>query len=84
MLFRSRLAIPSIQRLALGATFFYSPDIISFFDVKKFIEFSGRVEYELLPQASLFIGYQQFTGTTKSDVVFDVDKGLRLGGRIEF
>ena len=78
-----RYSIPKIRRVILGVDGYYAPPIVSFLDAENFYEVAGRFEFEVLPTASVYIEYRQFTmGYDKRE--FHVDKGGRVGMEINF
>ncbi len=56
------LYIPdSWNGLGLGVHYFTAPNIVSFLDAESLTEFGGRLDYQLTPQASLFLGYDNIS-----------------------
>lgn len=47
------------HRFGIGAHLYYAPDITSFMDAKRFQETGIRVDYQILPQAFVYVGYRQ-------------------------
>jgi hypothetical protein len=47
------------HRFGIGGHIYYAPDITSFQDAKRFQETGIRVDYQLLPQAFVYLGYRQ-------------------------
>ena len=47
------------HRFGIGGHVYYAPDITSFMDAKSFLETGIRVDYQILPQAFLYVGYRQ-------------------------
>ena len=43
--------------ISLKGELFFGPDIMSFQGLENYLELTGRVEYQLLDQASIFLGY---------------------------
>ncbi|MDH4274445.1 MAG: YfaZ family protein [Gammaproteobacteria bacterium] len=79
-----RYAIPGVTRLAIGGDAFYAPSIVSGLDADNYIEYSGRVEYEILPQAGIFVGYRYMGGDDTHKVRIDINKSVHLGLRVTF
>ncbi len=73
-----------MDRLTLAAEGFYAPSIVSFLDTERFWEVAGRVQYAVLPTAEAFIEYRKFYAELDSGAGVSIDKGIRLGLRIEF
>lgn len=47
------------HRLGLGGHVYYAPDITSFMDAETFLEAGIRLDYQILPQAFIYVGYRQ-------------------------
>lgn len=47
------------HRFGIGAHAYIAPSITSFMDANRFEELGGRVDYQLLPQAFVYLGYRQ-------------------------
>ena len=52
-----RFAPLNWRGFGIGAQYFYAPDIVTFSDAENLSEFGARVDYELMPQARVFIAY---------------------------
>ncbi len=76
--------LSQIDRLTLGAEGYYAPSIVSFMDTERFWEVAGRVQYAVLPTAGAFIEYRKFYADLDAGGGVSIDKGIRLGLRIEF
>jgi len=61
------------HRFGIGGHFYYAPDITSFQDAKTFSEAGIRIDYQLLPQAFVYVGYR----TIEVDIV-DGPKNVEL------
>ena len=55
------------HRFGIGAHLFYAPGITSFMDAERFQETGIRVDYQVLPQAFVYVGYRQ--------IEVDIDNG---------
>jgi hypothetical protein len=56
--FGGRLRFSPIPRLGIGGHFYYAPDITTFMDSDAYQEVGLRVDYQLLPQAFVYIGHR--------------------------
>lgn len=79
-----RFAIPQNKRVVLGVDGYYAPPIVAFLDADRFWEAAGRVEYEVLPQASAYVEYRKFYVETDSGGEGALEKGFRVGMEINF
>ncbi len=83
---------PQINRLGLVAQLYFGPDITTFGDAEKFWDFSGRAEYEVLPEAAVYVGYRNVRARLERNVPgnpgnsrdVDLDKGWHIGVRMSF
>lgn len=77
---------PSLSRLGIVAHVNYSPNITTYGDAERFTDFGLRLEYEVLPVASAYVGYRQvdvkLDRRNMSDV--DVDETVFVGIRLSF
>ncbi len=77
-----------VHRLGIGGSFYYSPEITSFMDCKKYYETNVRVDYQVLPQAFVYANYRNIevdvdvNGATATGV--ELDKGLSIGMKLLF
>ena len=72
------------RRLGLITSLYYSPSIVTFGDTDRYAEFGARAEFEIIPQAVVYLGYRwiKFGLEAKSDVI--LEEGAHLGVRIIF
>src|SRR5512143_938600 len=47
-----------VHRLGLGASAYYAPRIASFMDGKHYSEYGVKIDYQLLTQAFIYVGYR--------------------------
>jgi hypothetical protein len=79
-----RFSLPPATRLGIVGELYFSPNIVTYRDAERFVEAAVRTEYELIPQASAYIGYRRisFSLVNKTDAVLDT--GFNAGVRISF
>ena len=66
--------------LGVGFQYYYAPDILSGADAEGIVEYGVKLDYQLTPQANLFVGYQKIVADIKErqgDI--DIEKGFLLG-----
>lgn len=73
------------HRLGIGGYFYYAPDITAFQDAKTFQEGGVRIDYQLLPQAFVYVGYRNI----EVDIVngpdnVELDDGAHIGIKMLF
>ncbi len=79
-----RFAPPFASRFGLAGQFYFAPDIVTFGDADRYIETGVRLEYEILPQALVYVGYRKikFGLEVRPDVT--LDEGAHVGVKITF
>lgn len=50
--------IPNITNLSVRADIYYAPDVLSFDDIEKNLDMSVRVQYRIIEQAWVYLGYR--------------------------
>jgi hypothetical protein len=75
---------PRFNRLGLVAQFYYGPDVTTFGDAKKFWDFNARAEFEVLPEAAVYVGFRNVRTRLTNHVDVDLDKGWNIGLRMSF
>ncbi len=82
-----RFSLPPHRRVLLGVEGYYSPRVVTFADADNFSYVSASIGYELLPRASVYLGYRDirakidrsgFRGTRK------IENGGHIGVKFEF
>ena len=87
-----RYSIPGIERLNIGFDGYYAPSVVSWLDATSMWELAGRLGYEVLPQAIIYIEYRQFAMTKESvnannetfNQSLDIDASGRFGIQVDF
>ncbi|MDH5258672.1 MAG: YfaZ family protein [Gammaproteobacteria bacterium] len=79
-----RFALPQNKRVIFGVDGYYAPPIVSFLNADRFYEAAGRLEYEVLPQASAFVEYRKFYVEADNGNEGSLEKGYRVGMEINF
>ena len=68
----------------LKAQINFGPDITTFGDAERFWDFNTRAEYEVLPEAAVYLGYRKVETRLERKVDVDLDKGWHIGLRMTF
>lgn len=76
--------LPAFPRVGIVGQLYFSPNIVTYRDAERFSEGVVRLEYEVIPQASAYLGFRRisFGIINGSDVV--LDNGFHAGVRISF
>jgi hypothetical protein len=72
-----------LKRINFVADGHYAPGIVSYMDADRFYEYSFRVEYSLLPQADVYVGYRKISMDSDIGKISTDDNG-HVGLRISF
>jgi len=79
-----RYRLPNAERFALAGEGYYAPDIVTFLDARSFWTWSLQGEYEILPTATVYLGYRRFEAGLRGGADMALDKGLRAGVQVRF
>ncbi len=79
-----RFVPPKVNRLSMGAGLNYGPDVTTFGDANRFLAFNSRIGFEVLPEASLYVGYRKIRARMERGYDVDLDKGWHLGITMSF
>lgn len=72
------------RRLGLVAQFYVSPSITTFGGADRYQELALRVEYEVIPQAVVYLGYRDVNFNVKNGANTTFDSGGHVGVRMTF
>ncbi len=75
---------PKLSRMGLVGQIYFGPDITTFGDADRFWEVSGRIEYEVIPEAAIYVGYREIETRLKTGMDVALDKGWHIGLRMSF
>lgn len=80
-----RYVPPTLNRVGLVAALNYAPHVTTFGDATRFWDFNVRAEYEVLPAASVYVGYRDVgTRLEPNNVDVDLDQGAHIGLKMSF
>jgi hypothetical protein len=79
-----RYSPPAIRRLGFVGEVYLSPNIVTFGDANRYVEAGVRMEYEVIPQAVVYLGYRKIGFGLKTQPDATLDEGFNLGVRISF
>jgi hypothetical protein len=80
----ARYAPATMNGLGFEGSFYMSPSILSFGDADSFQEMVLRVNYKIMPQGRVFVGYNNASGTLKSGGRQSINQGMHLGFRFKY
>lgn len=76
--------VPGVPNLSLRSDLYYAPDVVSFGEIEKFVDFSARVQYRIIEQAWLHAGYRLAEASPEEGRDQKIDEGLFFGLMIWF
>ncbi|MDX1453949.1 MAG: YfaZ family outer membrane protein [Gammaproteobacteria bacterium] len=79
-----RFNFAQANRFAVAGSVHYAPDVIAFNDLTQYIEYDIRAEYEVLKNASIYLGYRNLEVEVDGAVDVELDDGLHFGMRFVF
>lgn len=82
-----RFSLPPHRRILLGVEGYYSPQVVTFGDADNFSYVSASIGYEILPRASVYLGYRDIRA--KLDINGEegtrkIENGGHIGVKFEF
>lgn len=82
--FLADYAPPALRGFGVGGHLLYSPEIFTFLDGKEYFEWGFGASYQVLPNASVTLDYQNVRADIKDYGHRDLDDTVRLGIRLDF
>jgi hypothetical protein len=79
-----RYSPPAIPRLGIVGQVYLSPHVVSFGDVDRYAEAVAQMEYEVIPQSAVYLGYRRIGFGLRAQPYTILDEGVHLGVRISF
>lgn len=79
-----RYSPPTTPRLGIVGQAYLSPNIVTFGDADRYAETVARLEFEVIPQAVVYLGYRRVAFGIKNQPTAILDEGVHLGVRISF
>lgn len=73
-----------VHRLGIGGQIYYAPNILSFSDAKRYTEASVRIDYQLLVQGFVYVGYRRIEFDLEGGGELTVDDEGHVGMKILF
>ncbi len=79
-----RVRFSPMPRVGLGGSLYYAPNITSFMDSEEYVEWNLAVDYQLLTQAFVYLGYRKVEIDVENGGTAELDDHLHLGLRMTF
>jgi len=75
---------PPWPRIGVSLQGFFSPDVLTFGDADKFVYLSSALEYRVLPQAAVYLGYRKMRAGIEDAGTVSIESGGHLGFQLTF
>jgi hypothetical protein len=75
---------PPVPRIGFSLQGFFSPNVVTFGDADRFSYLSTAVEYRVLPQAMVYLGYRKMRAGLEDGGTATIESGGHLGFQLEF
>ena len=79
-----RYSLPSQPRLGFRGQIYHAPNIVTFMDADRLTYATLAIEYELLQQASVYLGYRNVQADILGNANAEIDDDTHIGFRIVF
>lgn len=79
-----RYSPPSLPRMGIIGQLYFSPNITTFGDARRYEDASARLEYVIIPNAAAYIGYRDISFNLNNGPNATVDQGAFVGVRMSF
>jgi hypothetical protein len=79
-----RYAAPALPRIGFSVSAYWSPNILTFGDADRTVETGTRLEYEVIPQATAYVGYRKINVGLKNAGEAKLEEGAHIGVRLSF
>lgn len=75
---------PSYNRFAIGGEIYYAPNIVSFNNADRYLEFGVRAGYSVLRNAEVYVGYRHISGAFTGTGNVTLDNTFMAGLSLNF
>ncbi len=79
-----RFSPPAERRFGVAAELYLSPSIITFGQADRYLETTVRAEYEMIPQAQVYVAYRKMEFSVKNVGTQSFDQGFNVGVKLSF
>jgi hypothetical protein len=76
---QARYTPPAFNRFAVFGAVHFAPDVVTFGDTERLLYINSRLEYEILPQATVYLGYRKIRANLAGGGDVSIDNGAHLG-----
>jgi len=79
-----RYTLPKYDRFLLGSSLYYAPNVLSFGDTKRYLDFTAWGGYAVIPNADIYVGWRKAQGKFDEAGSKNIDSGWLIGVRARF
>lgn len=76
--------LPEFNRLGFTGHAWYAPSASTFGEMDEYLELAAAVDYQVVREASVYLGYRNINIDTRERTDITVESGLRIGLRMNF
>ena len=76
--------VPIINRVAIFGDIHFAPDVVTFGDTERLLYINTRLEYEILPEATVYLGYRNLRANLTKGGHESIDNAAHLGLQFMF
>ncbi|HEY4732285.1 MAG TPA: YfaZ family outer membrane protein [Gammaproteobacteria bacterium] len=74
-----RFAPPALNRFGIYGSVHFAPDVVTFGDTERLVYINVRLEYEILSQATAYLGYRKIRADLTGGEDVSIDNGAHIG-----
>lgn len=82
--FGGRVRFSPVPRLGIGGHFYYAPQITSMLDSEEYREVGLRLDYQILPQAFVYVGHRTIEADFGTPGKWELDDDVHIGFKMTF
>lgn len=75
---------PSYNRFKIGGELYYAPNIVSFNNADRYLQYSVNAGYEILHNAELYVGYRHISAAFTNTSTLTLDNTFMVGFNLSF
>lgn len=75
---------PGYDRFSLGGSVYYSPDVLSFGDTRRYSEYNAWAAYSVVRRGQVYLGVRGIKADFERSPEVTFDTGMHLGIRLRF
>jgi YfaZ precursor len=76
--------VPVYNRVTIFGDIHFAPDVVTFGDASRLLYLNARLEYAILPQATVYLGYRKLSVNLNTGNHESIDNGANIGIQFTF